>query len=195
MKMGRRNLIMYFIGGLVVLGLIGITYAAFSDKGKVLGSSFSVGNADIKLLLDMALGVEPSNLVDEMPGPVFTNIGQNWQKDYLIKIYNNGTYRMALASYSYYETLNDPDDLRGYIFAEIFPWNDINNDGQATEDEIGTGIGKKTIVKWKTEGFNLGQFNPGETLGFVVRFSTATISDTKQGKQAVFDFEFESIEL
>jgi hypothetical protein len=186
---------MYFIGGLVILGLVGITYAAFSDKGKVLGSSFSVGNADIKLLSDLTLGAEPTNLVDEMAGPVFTNIGQNWKKDYLIKIYNNGTYRMGLASHSNYETINDPDDLRGYIYAEIFPWNDTNNDGQAVEDEIGTSIGRKTIIKWKTEGFDLGQFNPGETLGLIVRFSTDTISDTKQGKQGIFDFEFDSIEL
>jgi hypothetical protein len=180
---------------LVVLGLVGITYAAFSDKGKVLGSSFSVGNADIKLMLDLTLGAEPTNLVDEIPGPVFTNIGQNWQRDYLIKIYNNGTYKMSLTSHSNYETINDPDDLRQYIFAEIYPWDDTNNDGQVTEDEIGTSIGKKTIIKWKTEGFSLGEFNPGETLGFTIRFSTGTISDTKQGKQGAFDFEFDSIEL
>jgi hypothetical protein len=186
---------MYIVGGFVVLALVGITYAAFSDKGKVLGSSFSVGNADIKLLLDLTLGAEPTNLVDEIPGPIFTNIGQNWERDYLIKIYNNGTYKMALASHSNYETINDPDDLRQYIYAEIYPWDDANNDGQVTGEELGVSIGRKTIIKWKTEGFSLGQFNAGEVLGFVIRFSTETISDTKQGKQGVFDFEFDSIEL
>lgn len=191
----KKNIIVYAIGFFVVLGLVGIAYAAFSDKGKVLGSSFSVGNADIKLFSNLTLGAEPSNLLDEIIGPTFTNIGQNWQENYLIKIYNNGTYRMAIASHANYETINDPEELRQYIYAEIYPWNDSNNDGQLSDGELGTSIGKKTIIKWKTEGFSLGEFDPGQTLGFVVKFSTDSISDTKQGKQGVFDFEFDSIEL
>ncbi len=191
----KGRFFVYIVGIAVILGLIGVTYAAFSDKGKVLGSSFSIGNADIKLLSDLTQGVGNSNLVDETPGPVFTNIGQSWHKDYPIKLYNNGTYKMSIVSHSNYETANDPDDLRQYIFAEIFPWDDANNDGLATTDEIGTSVGKKTIIKWKTEGFSLGDFDPGEILGFIVRFSTETLSDTKQGKQAIYDFEFDSIEL
>jgi hypothetical protein len=191
----KRKLLVFIVGIVVIIGLIGVAYAGFSDKGKVLGSSFSIGNADIKLLANITQGTETGNLVDEMPGPSFTNIGQSWQKDYLIKLYNNGTYKMAIVSHSNYETANDPDDLRQYISAEIFPWDDVNNDGLVTEDEIGTSFGKKTIIKWKTEGFSLGEFDPGEVLGFIVRFSTETLSDTKQGKQGMFDFEFDSIEL
>jgi len=191
----KRKLLVFAVGIVVILGLIGVAYAGFSDKGKVLGSSFSIGNADIKLLSNLTQGVETNNLVDEIPGPAFTNIGQNWLKDYLIKLYNNGTYKMSVVSHSYYETANDPDDLRQYIFAEIFPWDDVNNDGLVTGDEIGASVGKKTIIKWKTEGFSLGEFDPGEVLGFIVRFSTETLSDTKQGKQALYDFEFDSIEL
>lgn len=191
----RKNLTVYLIGALVVLGLIGATYAAFSDQGKVLGSSFSVGNADIKLLSDVSQGTDPTNLQDELNGPAFNNIGQNWQQDYLIKIFNNGTYKMALVSHAYYETINDPDDLRQYLFAEIFKWSDTDNDGQVDESELGESLGRKTIIKWKTEGFSMGEFDPGQVLPFVIRFSTDSISDTKQGIQGIFDFEFDSIEL
>jgi hypothetical protein len=195
MKISRKKLLTFLAGMLTVSVLAGIAYAGFGDKGKVLGSSFSVGNADIKLFMDPSQGTDQSNLADEITGPSFTNIGQSWQEDYQVKIYNNGTYRMALTSNANYETVNDPDDLRQYIYAEIFTWTDTNNDGLLTDGELGTSIGKKTIIKWKTEGFSLGEFNSGDTLGFVIRFSTDSISDTKQGTQAIFDFEFNSIEL
>lgn len=195
MRLNRKSLVRYAVGILAVFALVGVTYAAFSDRGKVMGSSFSVGNADIKLYADISQGGDPTNLVDEITGPAFTNIGQNWQENYTLKIYNNGTYRMALTSHANYETANDPEDLRQYIFAEIFEWTDANLDGQFTSDEEGGSLGKKTIIKWKTEGFSLGEFNSGDTLGFVIRFSTEDISDTKQGTQGTFDFEFDSIEL
>jgi hypothetical protein len=111
----KRKLLVFIVGIVVIIGLIGVAYAGFSDKGKVLGSSFSIGNADIKLLANITQGTETGNLVDEMPGPSFTNIGQSWQKDYLIKLYNNGTYKMAIVSHSNYETANDPDDLRNKL--------------------------------------------------------------------------------
>ncbi len=191
----KKYFFTYGILTFVLVCLIGIAYAAFSDKGKVLGSSFSVGNADMKLLINPALGIDSANLADEMPGPSFTNIGQNWQQDYPVKLYNNGTYQMALTSHSDYLTINDPDDLRTYIYAEIFPWDDTNNNGVIDENELQTSLGRKTITKWKTEGFALGSFNPGEVKGINIRFSTDTVSDTKQAKNAIFDFVFDSIEL
>jgi hypothetical protein len=195
MNIHKKNLLGYVVGVLIVFALVGITYAAFSDKGKVLGSSFSVGNADIKLLTNISQGTDQSNLSDEITGPSFTNIGQSWQKDYGVKIFNNGTYRMGLTSHANYETANDPDDLRQYIYAEIFTWNDTNGDGQLTEGELGATLGRKTIIKWKTEGFALGEFDSGEILSFIIRFSTDGMSDTKQGSKGMFDFEFDSIEL
>jgi len=191
----KKYLVVYGSLLVVLLCLVGVVYAAFSDKGKVLGSSFSVGNADIKFLVEPSLGIDSSNLADEMPGPSFTNIGQNWQKDYPIKIYNNGTYQMKLTSHSNYLTVNDPDDLRTYIYAEFFPWNDTNNDGVPGENEFGVSLGRKTITKWKTEGFDVGAFTPGEVKGLVIRFSTDSLSDSKQARNAIYDFEFDSIEL
>jgi len=79
------------------------------------------------------------------------------------------------------------------IFAEIIKWNDQNADGVVDDGEEVSSYGKKSIVKWKTEGIDLGTMETGELLGLIVRFSTETIGDTKQGKTAIFDFEFNSI--
>lgn len=168
----------------------GLTYAAFMDKGRILGSSFSVGSSDIKLLSDLAGTLDSSNLLDELMGPSFAKIAPYWKQDYPIKIYNNGTDTLDISSTANYETANDPQELRQIIFVEPLDWSDSNNNGAVDEGEISASYGKKTIVKWKTEGFLLGPVNQGETKGYVLRFSTDTISDTKQGATAMFDFEF-----
>ena len=69
----------YILGALVLLSLvaIGVTYAAFSDKGRVLGSTFSVGSGDIKLLKDISSGIQEENLADDISGPSFSDIGPN----------------------------------------------------------------------------------------------------------------------
>lgn len=179
----------------VVSVLSGVTYAAFMDRGKILGSSFSVGSANIKLLSNLALGVEESNLVDEKQGPTFSNISPNWSSDYLVKVYNDSTTELSLSSNSNYETVNDPEDLRTIIYVEPMDWNDVDNNGEVTSSELGQSYGKKTIVKWKTEGFNLGTISGGVVRSFVFRFSTQEISDSKQGAFALFDFEFSSLGL
>jgi hypothetical protein len=184
---------------LVVLGLIGLTagivYAAFSDKGKVLGSQFSVGSADLKMYLNLSGGTEMPNLTDELPGPNFSGITPSWNEDYLIKFYNNGTSEVQLASNAEYLTVNDPDDLRSIIFVEPIEWLDNNLNGGLDPGEEGQSYGKKTIIKWKTEGYNLGNIPSGTARGFVLRFSTDSVSDTKQGKAAVFDFIFDSVQI
>jgi hypothetical protein len=188
---------LYVLGMLLAAGLtIGIAYAAFTDENKVLGSTFSVGSADIKFFNNLAGNTEPTNLVDELPGPTFTNIGQTWSSDYPLKIYNNGTSPVSLTSHSFYETANDPAELRSDISVEIFEWNDANYNGLTDPSEVdNVGIAKKTLVKWKTEGIGLGQLNAGVFRSFVLRFSTTNLSETKQGQSALFDFEFESAEL
>lgn len=191
----------YFIYGfttILALVTVGVVYAAFSDKGKVLGSSFSVASADIKIMADTTQGTNPANLVDEISGPSFGNIGQTWHQDYGIKLVNNGTTKLNVISTAYYETANDPEDLRQDIYAEIFEWGDADQDGIPDEGEYetyGISYGKKTIVKWKTEGINVGEFNPGQSKPLVIRFSTENLSETKQGATALFDFIFEAIEM
>lgn len=180
---------------LVLAAAAGIAWAAFADKAEVLGSNFSTGSADIKFLLDLAGGTDESNLADELPGPSFTNIGPNWSEDYLIKIFNNTSGQIQLTSNSNYETVNDPDDLRQIIYVEPFNWGDANNNGLLDDGELGSSFGRKTIVKWKTEGYDLSSVAGGSTKVLVLRFSTDDVSDTKQGKNAVFDFIFDSLGL
>ena len=115
-----------------------------------------MGSADLKILNDVTLGLDPLNLVEVKEGPVFENISPNWSQNYLMKIYNNATTNLALTTNANYETANDPADLRSIIFVEPFEWNDANGDGIVDTGEEGTSLGRKTIVKWKTEGYNLG---------------------------------------
>ena len=186
---------MYGFTTILILIAAGIVYAAFSDKGKVLGSSFSVANSDIKIMADTTQGTNPANLVDEIAGPSFDNIGQTWQQDYAIKLVNGGTTKLQVMSNAYYETANDPENIREDIYVEIFEWSDANNDGIADPGEYPNSLGKKTIIKWKTEGLTLGEFNPGQSKPLVIRFSTENLSETKQGATALFDFIFEGIEM
>lgn len=184
------------MGILLVLALAaGIAFAAFGDKGEILGSTFTVASADIKFLEDPTLGIDPNNLVDQLPGPTFSNIKPEWTEDYLVKISNNGTSTVQISSNAFYETINDPEDLRQIIYVEIIEWNDANANGIYETGEEGNIIGKKTIVKWKTEGFSLGDLNSGDVMSLILRFSTEGLTDSKQGSTAIFDFEFESIEM
>jgi hypothetical protein len=182
------------LGGLLAVACtatFGISYAAFSDKGKYSGSTFNVASADIKLLSDVSQGADLANLVDEKPGPVFNNIGPSWTSDYTIKLYNNATTPLNIFSTAYYETLRDPGELRGVISCEIFEWNDVNANGTVDEGEIGGSYGAKTIIKWKTEGIQIGQLSIGEAKGYILRFTTtSTFSSLLQGKTGEFDFEF-----
>lgn len=191
----KKKLIAYFGIAVLVIGTVGIVYAAFADRGDIQGTSISVGSADLKLLNDLGGNVDPSNLLDNKPGPSYSNIGQNWTQQYPIQLFNNGTSQVTLFSTANYETINDPEDLRQEIFAEFFPWDDLNNDGTETPDEIGASLGKKTIVKWKTEGFDLGTMATGEVKGFLIEFSTVDLPESNQGATLLFDFGFDSVAL
>ncbi len=181
--------------GIICCVIAGVAYAAFTDKGKLTGSSFSIGSGDIKLVKDVTSGTNTDNLADEMAGPTFTGITPNWKKDYLMKIYNNATTKVAIISNANYLTANDPEELRSIIYVEPFEWNDLNSNGTVDTNEEGLSLGKKSITKWKTEGFNFGQLDSGNTKSIILRFSTDTISATKQGKTGVFDFEIDATQM
>ena len=189
----NKNIYRYSAFVLVLVAIVGATFAAFAYKGKVLGTAFSIGSSDMKFLIDLANSTDTANLTDELQGPSFNNISANWTKDYLIKLYNNGTSQVQLASNANYLTANDPDDLRSIIYVEPFEWNDANTNGALDTGELGVSYGRKTIVKWKTEGYALGTLDQGGIKGLLLKFSTDTVSDTKQGKSGIFDFEFDSI--
>ena len=105
------------------------------------------------------------------------------------------TSKIGITTTANYETANDPNDLRSITLVEIIKWYDTNQNGILDEGEEGQSIGQKTIIKWKTEGFNLGELYYGQTMGLILRFSTPSVGDTKQGTSAVFDFEFNSIQM
>jgi hypothetical protein len=190
-----KSLLTYVGLSILVIGVAGITYASFSDKGKILGSTFTVGSADLKLLIDVSGGVGASNLADDLPGPSFTGIVPFWSSDHLVKVYNNGSSPINLTTNANYATANDPDELRQIIFVEPFDWNDVNGNGVVDSDEVTNSYGKKTIVKWKTEGFNLGVVESGDVKGLVLRYTTDSVPPSKQGSSGVFDFEFNSLGL
>jgi len=189
----RKRLTVTFLLIAALTLVAGVAVAAFGDKGEILGSNFSIGSADIKLFKDLSGGTTPENLVDELNGPAFANISPNWSEDYPLKIFNNAPTHIQLTSNAYYVTANDPDELRQIIYVEPINWGDANNDGVVEESELGSSFGKKTIIKWKTEGYDLSSVAPGAVKGIVLRFSTDNVSDTKQGKSAIFDFEFDSL--
>ena len=194
--MTKRKLL-YVLGSIAAAcGLLaGVTYAAFTDSGKVLGSTFSTGSADLKFLSDVTAGNNPANLTDELTGPSFANISPTWTKDYLIKLINNGTSKLALTTQSDYTTANDPKSLRSNITAEIIKWNDSDSDGVLDTGEESENLGTKTIIKWKTEGFDLGELESGQTLSLIVRFTAPTLTGTQQGSTGIFDFLFDAIQL
>lgn len=184
-----------FATSLLLVVATGIAFAAFGDTAKYVGSSFKIGSADLKLLINLGSGTEVTNLADELPGPNFDNIGPNWTSDYPIKLYNNGTSDVQIMTNAFYETVNDPDDLRQDIMIELFAWDDVNQDGIVDISELGVSLGQKTIIKWKTEGYAVGTLGTNNTMGLLLRFSTLALPDTKQGSSAIFDFEFDSIGL
>lgn len=177
----------------LLIAVAGVAVAVFGDKGEILGSSFTVGSADIKFVKDLSGGTTADNLVDQLDGPSFTNISPNWTEDYPLKIYNNAPTHIQLTTNADYITANDPDDLRQIIYIEPINWGDQNHDGVVDEGELGSSFGVKTIVKWKTEGYDLSSVAPGGTKGLVLRFSTQSVPDSKQGKNAIIDFVFDSL--
>ncbi len=194
--MKKRNL-MYLLGVVILAGslIAGATYAAFTDKASVLGSTFSIGSANLMFLNSLSMGTDPANYIEELPGPTFTNIGPGWTQDYLLKLIAMGTSKIGITTTAYYDTVNDPESLRSDINVEVIRWNDVNQNGVLETGEEGASLGQKTIIKWKTEGFNLGELNYGQTMFLILRFSADSISDTKQGASAIFDFEFNSIQM
>lgn len=185
----------YIYGSLVLLVALtlGVTFATFSDKADFLGSTFSVATNDIKLLDIIGGGIDPTNLVDSKPGPQISNVTPYWYADYPIEIYNNSSTDVNLSSWAYYETINDPAELRQYIYVEIFDWVDANGDGLPEQSEFGTSYGRKTIIKWKTEGYDLGPLAQGAVRSLAIRFSTDSLADSKQGQSILFDFEFDAL--
>jgi len=63
-------------------------------------------------------------------------------------------------------------------------------------EEKGTSLyAPKTILRWKNDGIQMGQIDSGQTRSYLLSFSTPSVTDSKQGKTGLFDFEFDSLSL
>ncbi|MCA9308201.1 MAG: hypothetical protein R3B92_03810 [Patescibacteria group bacterium] len=172
---------------------IGVTYAAYSSLATVSSNKFTVTGSSLGLLKDLTKGVGSSNIVTKLEGRDYSQVTSGWSHDYLVKVHNGNSSPINLGSYNYYVTTNDVDDLRYYLNVEIFDWDDSNDNGLLDEAELGKSYDKKSFVKWKTQGYSLGELKESTTRGFVLRFSVDSIADSKLGATGMFDFEFVDI--
>jgi hypothetical protein len=186
-KLKFKRLISFILAGVLISG---VAYAAISNKIFMIGASFTTSNIEIRFLKNLSLGSSQENLTSEIQGVTFDNIYNYWTSDYLVKLTNNSASSVKVSSYANYSTAEDPASLRYSLFVELFPWNDKNSNGLVDEGELDTALGKKNFVKWKTEGFDLGNFDSKVIKAYVLRFSAEGITDTKIGQTGKFDFEF-----
>lgn len=182
-----KRLLSFILAGIFISG---VAYAAISSKIFMKGALFTTANVEIKFLKDVTMGSQPDNLVSELTGVSFDNIYNYWTTDYLVKLVNVSTSNVKVSSYSNYLTVEDPASLRYSLFVEIIKWNDLNTNGIVDEGELQESLGKKNFVKWKTEGFDLGIFEPNMVNSYVLRFSAESLTDAKIGQSGKFDFEF-----
>jgi len=186
-KLKLRRIISYLLAGVLVSG---VAYAALANKILMKGASFTTSTVQLKFLKNLSGGINSDNLSSQIDGVVFDGILDGWQKDFLVKIVNNSSQNLQVKSFANYATDQDPASLRYSLYVELLPWNDINNNGVYEAGEEGISLGKKTFVKWKTEGFDLGTFEPSKSYGYILRFTSEGITDSKQGANGIFDFEF-----
>jgi hypothetical protein len=186
-KTKLRRIISFLLAGVLVSG---VAFAALSNKVLMKGVAFKTSTVELKFFKDLTLGSSSENLTSEITGVSFDNIINGWSSDYLVKIHNTSANSLQIKSFANYTTSEDPASLRYSLFVEMLPWNDLNINGLVDDGELGTSLGVKNFVKWKTEGFDLGSLGSNKTFGYLLRFTADGITDSKQGQSGNFDFEF-----
>ncbi len=193
--------------GLSLSGLFQATSAVFEETVKVAGNSFSVAtifegggggtpgtsNTALKILKNLSLGAETSNLADTVPGSTFENISPTWVAESPLKIHNDGTTALDVVASADY--VSDVNTLRDDIYIEISAWNDANNNGAVDAGEEGDSFGRDTILRMKNDTFPMGEIAAGETKGYLLRFDGAGLTEVNKGMSAVYDFTFTGLGL
>jgi len=182
-----KRFLSFILAGIFISG---VAYAAISNKIFMKGALFTTANVEIKFLRDLSKTSKVDNLATELTGVSFDNIYNYWTTDYLVKLTNTSGSNVNVSSYSNYITADDPASLRYSLFVELIKWNDLNSNGVVDEGEMQESLGKKSFVKWKTEGFNLGTFETDKIYSYILRFSAENLTDSKIGQSGKFDFEF-----
>jgi len=203
----KRFITSLAIVGLSLSGLFQATSAVFEETVKVAGNSFSVAtifddggggtptpsNTALKILKDLSLGAQISNLADFVPGSTFENINPTWIAESPLKIHNDGTSVLdVIASADY---ISDVNTLRDDIYIEISSWDDVNNNGVVEAGEEGDSYGRDTILRMKNDTFPIGEIAAGETKGYLLRFDGSGLTEVNKGMSAVYDFTFTGLGL
>lgn len=185
MKSFLKSLVVIFA---VVVVLSGATHAAFTATATISGNTFSVGNAALRLYIDLAGGATAGNLIQTKPNFTdFNNIYPNWTSSYDAKLYNSGTVALDTNVVSVPVT---PHALASQINVEAMLWTDANADGVADPGELGASLGTKTLQAWESSPFSIGVLNAGQTQGVHFVFSVGDLDDTYQGVMTMYDFVF-----
>ncbi len=194
--MNNLKKVFYAYGSLILLlvVLVGVTFATFTSEATVDPTMVTVASTSIKLMDGFRPTVDPAFLTNMLPGPTFEDITDDWSEDYVVQIYNTGTTDVSLVSRSDYVVPDDPTEVRQALHVTFYEWTDTNGDGAIQEDEfLDTSYGDRTIVRWKTQGFDLGVLHPQELRTFVLRFTAPGLTDAHQGQMFMFKFSFEGL--
>lgn len=197
---------------MLILGIATLsmgTLALISESIKITGATFNISadagqagggsggetstNSSLVFMKDLTGTLNSTNLADDVVGPVFNNINENWTEDYLVKAYNKGSQSLNLVAKADY--INDPTTLRDDLYVSIIEWDDLNNNGQVDSGEEGTVYGNDTILRLKNDTFDLGQINPADVKGFIYRFNGFGLSTANANESAVFDFVISGSEV
>jgi hypothetical protein len=164
------------------------TLAAFTAQATVTNSTFSTGNAALRLATDLANPADP-NLAETIAGPTFNNIMPLWTMDYSAKLVNAGTVNLMASVSGVF--VSDTSTLSDHIFVEAFAWTDTNSDGIVDAGELGSSYGAAMpLSTWETTPIAFGQLNTGAVLPVVFRFTADDLATDLQGQTTVYDFQF-----
>jgi hypothetical protein len=187
----KKSLVVFAVICLLAVTTGSLVYAAFLAKVEFNSTSIKTGSASLKLMDNLGISkYESNNLVDSKPSPLFQDISPLTVHDYLVKVVNAGSTVLKVKSTASYSTPEDPSELRRYIMVELIEWMDTNENGYVEEGELGVSYGKKNIIAWKTEGFDLGQLTQMEVRSLVIRFTAPDLPNDKQSTEMNFSFGF-----
>lgn len=165
------------------------TYAAFTAQATISGMNFSTGNAALKLFGNMGYtnAGNNGNLTTNLPGNAFQGIGPFWSGEYRFKYFNTGSVKLITSLQVQYPA--ESQTLAENIFVETLLWNDLNGNGQAeVSDTYEVLAAEQPLANLKTTPVPLGQLNPGNPRGVVLKFSTDDMPSETQNQTMNFSF-------
>lgn len=186
MKKSLRNITLVC---LMLLLVTGVAYSVFSTQGRIAGTQFTTGHADLALLRDLSQGPSSSNLTKALPGSFFEGLMHNSQRQLALKLTNIGTLGLETILEAQSFDIPTTPDLRNAIRVTLFRWFD-DGDGVVDESELSSGLETKTLTQWLSMPFVLGSLAPTTVMGYVLQFTVSDLDNTYQGLSTTVDFIF-----